>query len=360
MVIKQEDEELSKNLLFGDPNVPDQDALDDKLKKYLLRDPNFTEDEIGELEELLLDNERYFERMMLVEGELIEDFLRGALSANEVQRFKQYFLVTPERRDKLESVKSLALSYAESSKFVEANLEFKQPKPAPVAWWKSILASLNSSNLFAGVAAAAVLIILSIGAIWWLSQSRDSLIATSPTNLSAQNVNTLKNSDQSEIVHNIENEASTTPQPSSADTPLPRKTPQGVQTPKQIEKPVPAPVTKPTENASSSVVFALFSGVLRSEGNAVEGKIKPGIKSVKLNLQLNLEKTYEDFLVVVEDSNGTEIARRGKLKKVKNKELLTVEFPAENFKPDDYTVRLSGKTNSEYTSIARYSFRILK
>ncbi len=37
-----QDEEQSAALLFGDPNVPNQDVLDVNIRKYLLRDPNFT------------------------------------------------------------------------------------------------------------------------------------------------------------------------------------------------------------------------------------------------------------------------------------------------------------------------------
>lgn len=363
MTANQKDEELSKNLLFNDPNVTDQDALDSNFKKYLLRDPDFTDEDIGELEEKILDDERYFGRMMLVEDELIEDHLRGALSPDEAQRFNNYFLVTPERKKKLESIKFLASSYAEPPKTVVAITESKQFDSPKTSWWKSIQAFFDSSNLFAGVAAAAVLLFLSLGAIWWISQNGktdDSFIAKAPTNQTLENTNSIDNLNRTEITRSNEKETPAVPQVSPTDSPLPVKTPQSVQTPKQIETPKPTPVTKPTVNASTPVVFALFPGVLRGESSVAEGKIKPNNKSVKLDLRLDLEKNYEDFLVVIEDSNGTEIAKHGNLKKVKNKESLSVEFPSEKFKPDDYTVRLRGKTNGEYVNVARYSFRILK
>ncbi len=363
MTANQKDEELSKNLLFNEPNVKDQDALDGNFKKYLLRDPDFTDEDIGELEEKMLDDERYFERMMLVEDELIEDHLRGALSPDEAQRFNNYFLVTPERKKKLESIKFLASSYIESPKTVAAIGEAQHSDSPKTSWWKSISAFFDSSNLFSGVATAAVLLFLSLGAIWWISQNgktNDSLIAKAPTNQSLKNINSISNLNQTEIGRNNENEMSAVPQSSPADSPLPVKTPRSVQTPKQVETPKPTPVAKPAVNASTPVVFALFPGILRGEGNAAEGKIKPNNKSVKLDLRLDLEKNYEDFLVVIEDSNGTEIAKRANLKKAKNKESLSVEFPSEKFKPDDYTVRLSGKMNGEYVTVSRYSFRILK
>ncbi len=187
-----EDENLSAALLFDDPNVPNQDALDGNIRRYLLRDPTFTDEEIGELEELMLEDERYFERVMLVEDELIEDSLRGALSPDETKRFNKYFLVTPERREKLAYVEALALSNVKAKETDAPAGEPKKGEQSPTAsapWWQSLLAFLRPPNLFAGVAAASVLMFVAIGALWWINRQAersDSLLATAPTSDSAR------------------------------------------------------------------------------------------------------------------------------------------------------------------------------
>lgn len=92
--------------MFNDFDVAAQDNLDGELKNYLLRDPKVEDEKFAELEELIIEDERYLERMTLVESELIEDYLRGnILTTEEKQRFDNYFLVTPERREKLKASK---------------------------------------------------------------------------------------------------------------------------------------------------------------------------------------------------------------------------------------------------------------
>jgi len=358
-----EDEKLSAALLFDDPNVPNQDAFDSNIRRYLLRDPTFTDEEIGELEELMLEDERYFERVMLVEDELIEDYQRNALSPDERQRFNKYFLVTPERREKLAYVEALALSYVKAKETDAPAVEPKKLKQSPTAsapWWQPLLAFLRPPNLFAGVAAASVLMFVTIGALWWINrpaERSDSLIATAPTNEPAQYANGSNNLNHSESVRVTANVSS------PIATTLPTKSLPRNQGQKQNEKPKPTPAAEPTVTVSRSVVvFALSIGVSRSGGGEVEKKIEPGVKDVELRLPLDVEREYDDFRVVVQDSDGNEVARREKLKATKKGTLpfVTAAIPAKPFKPDDYTVILSGGTKGIYQEAARYSFRVIK
>jgi hypothetical protein len=80
---------------------------DDILRRYLLGDlapgacesverPLFSRDEI------------FWERLRLVEDELIDDYTRGALGADDRDRFEGHFLRTDERRAKLALARALA------------------------------------------------------------------------------------------------------------------------------------------------------------------------------------------------------------------------------------------------------------
>lgn len=361
-----EDQAYSDRLLFGNSNLSDQEALDGKIRKYLLLDPTLAEEEIAELEDLMLDDEGYFERMSLIETELIEDHLSGALTKDEENRFKIFFPVTPERREKLENIKALTPHLASAQSEPDEQM---QPVfvPKSSSMWQSLISLMRSPNLLSGAAAGSVLLFLAIGALWWFNRSaerQNSFIVTAPTNQSAQNPNQSNASDQTE--NRLETvDASptiTTPQPTNANSPQPTKLPPGNQERKQAENPKPAPVVKPPVDTRRSVVFALFSGVSRGGSSAAEKKIETGAKFVDLQLRLDLEREYEDYRVVVQDSDGNIIERREKLKATKNGGLPTVgvKLPAGRFKPDDYTAVLSAKTNGEYAEAARYSFRVLK
>ena len=85
---------------------------------------------LGELEEemqakiqdrLLCDRE-FFDRLAIKENELIDDYVRGALTRDRQEKFENYFLISPERHRKLRFAKALnkRLSEAPQPKLVVA------------------------------------------------------------------------------------------------------------------------------------------------------------------------------------------------------------------------------------------------
>lgn len=141
-----------------------------KLRKYLLGELNEAEQQAVE-ERLLTENE-LFELLPVVEDELIDDYLGGALSTEERSRFDSYFLSTPGRGRNLSFAMALRRYVT-----AEAAAEPAAPLPAsrviahPSSWWKQAF-----SSPYLRLAAAAV-IVLGLGiAIWraFFSQSEVS------------------------------------------------------------------------------------------------------------------------------------------------------------------------------------------
>jgi hypothetical protein len=60
-----------------------------------------------QLEQRLLIETEVFEELQRVEDDLIEDFISGALSVQEENEFETLFLLTLERRQKLNFAKAL-------------------------------------------------------------------------------------------------------------------------------------------------------------------------------------------------------------------------------------------------------------
>lgn len=360
-----EDKKSADALLFKDFDAAAQNNLDGELRSYLLRDPMLEDEKFAELEELIIEDERYLERMTLIESELIEDYLRGSiLTTDEKQRFDNYFLVTPERRQKLKFIESLALSYAAEQKEIE--LPTAEPilvKPSNSSRLQSLFSFMPLPNLFIGTAAASVLLLFIIGTIWWLSgraERQNELIAVAPTNESVSNLNRSSvlnlsgNLNQTADTGEVGNLSASPKTPQTTTTPMPTKLPPTNPAQKQNEIPTPTPPV----NAPRSVVFALFSGVLRGGDGNAEQKIGASKELIELRLRLSLDREYENYRIVVQNFDGKEIGRREKLKA--SKKTVTVVLPADAFQPDDYTVILSGKTKGEYVDLARYNFRILK
>lgn len=86
------------------------------IKQYLLGMLS-TEDQ-ERIEERLITDKDFFEQVNIVEDELIDDYLDGVLLEMERERFRNYFLSTPQQRQRLESVKALR-QYASGFDYVE-------------------------------------------------------------------------------------------------------------------------------------------------------------------------------------------------------------------------------------------------
>lgn len=97
----------------------DDEAL---IRNYLLGEP-LEREEKSRVEKRLTDDEQYFVQMQLVEAELIDDYVLGALSKSEREHFEQRFLSTPERRASLKVAESLRKSFSRKEPQREASEE---------------------------------------------------------------------------------------------------------------------------------------------------------------------------------------------------------------------------------------------
>src|SRR5947209_1566526 len=137
-----------------------QHIEDSSIRKYLL----------GELEEgamrrqieerLMLDAD-FFGELEAAEEELIDDYLRGALSARESADFKQHFLSTQERRDKHSFARTFKKYLSKKTK----------DNPARPSWlrWPVLPAYVTVGAL--------ALIVLAVGLVTWRVFFRRSEVA---------------------------------------------------------------------------------------------------------------------------------------------------------------------------------------
>jgi hypothetical protein len=124
------------------------------IRQYLLN--RLTGDEQELIEQRLLTEEGCFEDLEIAEDELIDEYIAEKLSPDERERFEQYFLATPERRQKVRFSRSL-------------NRYLKKPKgleKAKISSESHFWFTHNTYRVVAAVAAIAV-----VAAIFWLSRS---------------------------------------------------------------------------------------------------------------------------------------------------------------------------------------------
>ena len=94
------------------------------LKRYLLG--ALGREEKRRVENQLVDDEEFFVRMRIIEEELIDDYVSGALSRDEAEKFEKHFLSTAERKRALQLSAAMKASHAEKRSPVTES-------PGPVA-----------------------------------------------------------------------------------------------------------------------------------------------------------------------------------------------------------------------------------
>jgi len=128
------------------------EVQDAELRSYLLGElPSDKEQKIEE--QLLIDND-YIEQMMMVENELIDDYLKNRLSAAEREKYQSLFLATREGRQKVQIARVLK-SHLKPE---------REPSPGFLTRLQGILAKLVSPPM---LQAAAAMVVLGLGLLSW-------------------------------------------------------------------------------------------------------------------------------------------------------------------------------------------------
>jgi len=81
-------------------------ADDSLLRRYLLRDLGL--EDVQEVERRIFFEDGFFQRADMVETELVEEYVRGALSEPERRKFESHYLSTAERRNQVQLTRDLA------------------------------------------------------------------------------------------------------------------------------------------------------------------------------------------------------------------------------------------------------------
>ena len=252
----------------------------------------------GEVELRLLSDADYADYYEVVENELIDQYLEGALSADEHTQLEQHFLNAPERRD------DLAFSAA-LRKAAQENLSDKQPAMHPALPKKRDIernfpAWLRRRRALAFSLAFSVLLIGSV-LLWRVFSGRNSseqVVAIqeqrSPTSQN-ENVRTAENNNQDKVIPG--NQVSLeTAQPRIASNRQANGATHPAESLRENRRP-----------AASTFAVALEPGSLRSETSYKKFSVPEGTKTVLLTLHFNDDEagaTRQGVTYEVELQNG--------------------------------------------------------
>src|SRR5258708_22304820 len=118
---------------------------DDALIKYLLGE--LPDQERDRVEDKYFADDAFHERLLILEEELTDSYVRGELSPEQRKHFEQWFLRSPERLERLEFSRAV-VQYASRAAV---------PAAEPSSWWHSVLSFLPASRRMQFTLACALL-----------------------------------------------------------------------------------------------------------------------------------------------------------------------------------------------------------
>lgn len=320
------------------------EKIDDKMMvRYLLGE--LPEEEQSRLEERYFSDDDCFEQLVAVEDDLIDDYVRGQLSARQRKLFEKNFLTTPQRRQRLEFAKSLLTIVAEAGKAAQ---EVEIPVHAEARpWWQSLWDFLLTPRPAISFA------ILLIGGL-----VGGSFLFFETQHLKTQF--TQFNAEQSQLLQRERELRQQLAQTQDQYTQLSNQFRQEQEQRMQLEH----QLTRRQEPEPVLVSFVLQSGQERDLEKGPSKLIIPSdINTVQLHLDLSTGEEYKSFRAALRTADGNEIWSQAMLKARPSDSgrAIDLNLPALIFSSDDYILQLLGVTASgDFESAGTYVFRVEK
>jgi len=122
----------------------------EKIREYLLG--KASSEDSAFVEERFLGDEEFYQQLLVVEDELIDQYLAGLLPDEEKEPFETYFLAAPERREKLRFTRNLKKYVKRAEVDSKPVAQFVTPPPKRFSFWSNPILSYS-------LAAAAVVLV---------------------------------------------------------------------------------------------------------------------------------------------------------------------------------------------------------
>jgi len=296
------------------------------------------EEQQVEIEDRAFSDREYLASITAVENDLIDEYVRGELSATERQRFETRFLASAERRKRVEFAKALRTVVSES--------------PAPEknrttwSWRDSLYAFLNGFNPTARLAFVAATILVVAGAAWLFVETQR--LRRQVTQLQAENQQAL----EAERKRNAELNAR-----------LDQEKQQREQTDESLRQ---LTETQEAKNPAPPPVIAtltLLPGLSRGGGEKPTLDLSNDARLVRLQIGIDPEEQYKSFAVELRTLAGRQVWNRENLatRTRRGTHFVGLTLPATVLKPGDYELRLRGLTETGGAEdVGFYYFNVTK
>lgn len=313
------------------------------MVRYLLGE--LPAQEGAQLEERCLSDDEFFEQMLAVENELIDNYLRGRLSSSEKERFERHFLASPQQREKVDFARTL-LHAINQMPPASASAPTRQPSRLHT-WWETLRDFFRVNNFGVGLAWVAAMLVIAVGAIWFaretsrlrerLTQSQEQQAALKRREQELQQQIAAARGDSEQLKGELE------------------------RTRQQLEQ-LQAEANKPQQPALGLATFTLSLGAGRAIGEAKVLDIPANAAAVRLRVFLEIDE-YPRYSAVLRTLDGKEIWQQSSLRSrsIGQAKAILLNIPAARFSNGDYLLTLNGIVPSgEGTTAGETYFTVQK
>ncbi len=275
-----------------------------------------------------------------VETDLIDDYIRGELSATERMKFEENYLITAGRRARVKAAAALW----ENEKAV---IEVTVTKVAKISFWEGLKTFFTVSQLSFAVPVILLLALLG-GIVFFLRQPSNELAEKGNENINIPPI-------QTPFPTFTPESTSPTPTVSSTQSITPPKTatPNIKSSPSPIEKEKPNTIEAPQPFIATITLFPS----LRGDGEVKKIILKKETKSLYLSLNRDLKGDFENYQVQLSGAGDNLILSQ----KLSGKKALGIIISTKKLQNGSYKITLKGeKTDGEFRNLSFYNFSIEK
>ncbi len=312
------------------------------IRRYLFGE--LSEDEQAALEERYFTDQQVFDQVVEAENKLVDDYARGRLTPQSHQKFEQYYLTHPSRKERSKLAQALVtkLDHAEEDHWA-ADFPVKT-----VPWWRRVLQPVPATNRALAFSVSLALLLLMLGAVWLLLQTR-RLREDLVQNQSARGAQEQRERDMQQQLADERNRTK------DLSDELARLRSQ------VRESPPEGPANPATRTIATLLLTAL--GTRRAEMRpAPTLTIPTGTEQVRIQLSVR-GSDYPKYNAVLQAIGGEAVFSRDGLKPkiTKSGATFVLMAPARDFATGDYILTLRGVgVDGEVDDVSKSIFRVKK
>jgi anti-sigma factor RsiW len=302
------------------------------LVRYLLG--NLPEAQQAQVEAMFLGDDQQYERLLALEDELFYDYAQGNLSPDERAQFKKRFLASGRENKRailasaMAEVMTQAAPARRSEKITEPVIQVRQSR------WRSLISFFNvpSRALKLSLAAVGIMLLISLGLAIGTVRRQDEFNRFQAERMFQED--RLQQQAQQERTRADE-----------LNLMLKRETDENAMLKQELSE-TQARLAGGREIPHATISFILEPGSERGQSNLKKLQISPGIRLLKLQLNLEREDEYKSYQALLLTADGAERWSKSRLRVQRSDsgQALSLSLPTRLLAEDNYQLILKGYT----------------